>query len=255
MGLHTLKNIVVNMMHPGNAPVMAQKILVRMMELQRRHEETPMRRWCAEHIEDTAGTLRRINPDLWDEAQRFSATLHAQATHKLSGLPVNLGGGGHYPLLYFLIRLKSPQVVVETGVAAGYSSQTILAALAANRKGRLLSSDFPCFRFKNPEQYIGYLVDDGLRDRWKLFLGGDRQSLPQIVACCGAVDLFHYDSDKSYSGRQFALNFITPHLAPNGLVIMDDIQDNFFFRDYVTSHRVPFRIFEFENKYVGVLGL
>jgi predicted O-methyltransferase YrrM len=255
MALNTLKNIVINMMHSGYAPVMAQKILVRVMELHRRYEKTPMRQWCAQHVEDTAGALRTINRDLWDEAQRFSAALHARAKHKLGDLPVNLGGGGHYLLLYFLIRLKSPHVVVETGVAAGYSTQTILAALAANQRGRLLSSDFPCFRFQNPEQYIGYLVEDCLKDRWELFLGGDRKSLPQIIARCGTLDLFHYDSDKSYSGRQFALDLITPHLAPNGLVIMDDIQDNFFFRDYVTRRRISFRVFEFENKYVGVLGL
>lgn len=98
-------------------------------------------------------------------------------------------------------------------------------------------------------------MDEGLRERWDLFTGGDRANLPQIVARCGTVDLFSYDSDKSYSGRRFALDAVSPHLAPHGLVIMDDIQDNFFFRDYVTRHRVPFRVFEFEQKYVGVIGL
>lgn len=253
--LRTLKNVVTNLMCPGYASVMARKVLVRMREFQRRHEETPMRRWCAQHVEDTAGTLCTIDPGLWAEAQRFHTALQAEARRKLEPLNVHLGGGGHYPLLYFLVRYKNPNVVVETGVAAGHSTQTILAALAANGQGRLFSSDFPCFRFENPEQYIGLLVDDSLRGSWELFILGDRANLPQIIARCNTVDLFHYDSDKSYSGRQFALDTIASYLAPHGLVVMDDIQDNFFFRDYVTRRHLPFRIFEFEHKYVGVIGL
>lgn len=253
--LRTLKNVVINLMRPGYAPVMARKILIRMRELPRRRETTPMRLWCAKHVEDTAGVLGAMNPDLWNEAQRFSADFHAQARRKLESLNVGLGGGGHYPLLYFLVRYKKPDRVVETGVAAGYSTQTILTALAANGRGRLFSSDFPYFRFDSPEQYIGHLVEDGLRERWELFIRGDRTNLPRIIARCGTVDLFHYDSDKSYSGRRFALDTVAPHLAPHGLVVMDDIQDNFFFRDYVTRRCVAFRIFEFERKYVGVIGL
>ncbi len=253
--LRTLKNVVTNLMRPGYAPVMARKILIRLSEFPRRRETTPMRHWCARHVEDTAGVLGAIDPNLWSEAQRFGSDFQVQARRKLEPLNVGLGGGGHYPLLYFLVRHRKPDRVVETGVAAGYSTQTILAALAANGRGRLFSSDFPYFRFDNPEQYVGHLVDKGLRERWDLFTGGDRANLPQIIARCGTVDLFHYDSDKSYSGRKFALDAVSPHLAPRGLVIMDDIQDNFFFRDYVTRHHVPFRVFEFEKKYVGVIGL
>lgn len=253
--LHTLKNIATNLTRPGYAPVMARKILVRIREWHRRRETAPMRLWCARHVEDTAGVLRAIDAGLWDEAQRFSADFHERARRKLTSLDVGLGGGGHYPLLYFLVRYKNPNTVVETGVAAGYSTQTILSALAANGRGRLFSSDFPYFRFDNPEQYIGHLVDDSLRERWELFTRGDRANLPQIIAHCGTVDLFHYDSDKSYSGRRFAMDVIGPSLAPHSLVIMDDVQDNFFFRDYVACHRVPFRVFEFEQKYVGVIGL
>jgi predicted O-methyltransferase YrrM len=253
--LRSLKNIVANLTRPGYAPVMVRKILVRIGEWPRRREAASVRDWCAQHVEDTDDALRAINADLWNEAQRFSSDFHERARLKLEPLDVGLGGGGHYPLLYFLVRHRKPDRVVETGVAAGYSTQTILAALAANGRGRLFSSDFPYFRFDNPEQYIGHLVDEGLRERWELFTRGDRANLPQIIARCGTVDLFHYDSDKSYSGRKFALEAIAPRLAPHGLVIMDDIQDNGFFRDYVTSRHLPYRLFEFEKKYVGVIGL
>ena len=53
---------------------------------------------------------------------------------KLSKLEVSLGGGGNYILLYFLIIKFKPQNVVETGVAAGWSSLFILRALKKNGK-------------------------------------------------------------------------------------------------------------------------
>ena len=77
------------------------------------------------------------------------------AINKLSKLKVSLGGGGNYILLYFLILKFKPLNIVETGVAAGWTSLFILRALQKNGKGFLYSSDFPYFRLKNPEQYIG----------------------------------------------------------------------------------------------------
>ena len=56
-------------------------------------------------------------------------------------LPKNTGGGGNEALLFFLVRLINAKKVLETGVEAGASSQSILKALDLNGGGKLYSSD------------------------------------------------------------------------------------------------------------------
>ena len=68
------------------------------------------------------------------------------------------------------------------------------------------------------------------------------------------VDLFHYDSDKRYAGRQKAMELVSLKLADDGLVIMDDIHDNIFFMELCQRSDKPFKIFEFEGKHIGLLG-
>ena len=106
--------------------------------------------------------------------------LQISADEKLKALDYDLGGGGNSPLLYFLVRSMRPRIVVETGVAAGFSSSAILTALKENGEGILYSSDFPYFRIKNPEKYIGLLVDEELKGNWTCLKQGDRFNLPEI---------------------------------------------------------------------------
>jgi len=120
---------------------------------------------------------KSISPELWSEAAAFAENLRKKGATKLAVLPVKLGGGGRYDLLYFLTRFLRPRVVVETGVAAGYSTQAILKAIQVNGSGCLYSSDFPYFRLDQPEQYIGILVDDDLKANWELFIQGDAKNL------------------------------------------------------------------------------
>jgi hypothetical protein len=79
--------------------------------------------------------------------------------------------------------------------------------------------------------------------------------LPLILSQCQSVGLFHYDSDKSYKGRQFATALVSPKLAQNAVYLMDDIQDNTFFRDFVAETGVPFDVFRYEQKFLGAIGL
>ncbi len=248
--LQTLRNAT----RPGFLPVMARKVLVRIKERSwRAHPESQL--WAARHAEPVDEFARSIDPALWDEARAAGDELRRRGEAVLPPLGIDLGGGGHYPLLYFLVRHLRPQVVVETGVAAGYSSRAILSALAANDDGHLYSSDFPYFRLEDPEKYIGVLVEDRLRTRWTLRTRGDRTNLPEILAEVDGVDLFHYDSDKPVDGRRFAVDAVTPKLRPGGVLLMDDIQDNDFFREHVHAHGLAFRIFEFGGKYIGAIGL
>ena len=65
---------------------------------------------------------------------------------------------------------------------------------------------------------MGLIVPPDLRADWTLLIEGDRKNLPRIVAEIGAMDLFHYDSDKSLVGRRWATRLIAPRRAsPSGL--------------------------------------
>ena len=69
-----------------------------------------------------------------------------------------------------------------------------------------------------------------------------------------SIDLFHYDSDKSYSGKTNAMKILNSKLNSKTIIIYDDIQDNFHFRDYVKKNQKSFCILEFEGKYLGILN-
>lgn len=207
--------------------------------------KTGPKRWCEAQ-----------DPQLWTETLEFAAGLRARAVEVGTRVGHDIGYGARFELLYFLTRWKDPLVVVETGVAFGYSSTALLTALDRNgRGGRLWSSDFPYFRRDDPEALVGVLVPDDLREHWTLRTAGDDTNLPEIVAECGPIDFVHYDSDKTYTGRQRGMRTIDAHLAPGAVVLMDDIQDNLFFRDYVRERDVEPIVFGTRDFFVGAIGL
>jgi predicted O-methyltransferase YrrM len=149
-----------------------------------------------------------------------------------------------------------PVTILETGVLHGYSSAAFLTALRCNGDGgHLYSSDFPYFRERDPEALVGVLVPDALRPNWTLKLEGDRVNLPALLQQCPSVDLFHYDSDKSYGGRRWGTELVEPHLADGAVTLMDDIQDNLFFRDWTgASGRSPV-VLGTGSYFVGATGV
>jgi hypothetical protein len=256
MTLVKVLTIARNAARPAYFPVMAHKAYLR-ARYGTSGERRAATRWAAERCEDLATWAREIDSPLWDEAVGFADDLKAVVQSRLdelSRLGIDLGGGGCYELLYFLARLRRPKTVLETGVAAGWSTTAILSALRKNGEGYLYSSDFPYFRLPQPERFVGYLVPDDLKERWTIHLKGDRRNLDAILTPGVTVDLVHYDSDKSRSGREFFIERISRHLAPGVVLVMDDINDDLFFRDYVESQS-GFRVFEYYGKYLGVVGL
>jgi predicted O-methyltransferase YrrM len=248
-------NIMKNALRPGYFFTMAHKLALRASGTLRRNKPAVERAWCERHAEVVADFARGMDPELWEEAEDFGVTFARYAADRLRELDVRLGGGGHYPLAYFLTRRYKPAVAVETGVAAGYTSAAILTALEKNAQGHLYSSGFPYFRLDDPEKYIGYLVEDRLKARWTLHVKGDRANIPSILKSVGAIDFFHYDSDKSYEGRRWALDTVAVRLSPRAVVLMDDIQDNRYFREHVEQSGAAFRVFGFEGKFIGALGI
>ena len=254
--MSTLANVAKNALKPDYLPEMSRKVLERIRYGTR--QAASGQQWASERGQDLDAWARAIDAELWKESLAVAERMKSVGGKRMSELSENgvtMGGGGCYELLFFLTRLRRPDAVVETGVSTGWSSWAILEALQKNDSGRLMSSDFPYFRIKDPEQYIGYVVPENeqLRSRWKLWLKGDRKNLKEILSPGLTVDLFHYDSDKSRGGREFFGRAIASHLNPKTVVVMDDIGDDMFFAEY--SQSKPYVVFTYGTKHVGVVGL
>ena len=207
---------------------------------------------------DTDEYCKSIDPNLWNETKYECNKILNEGNKILEKFSHSLGGAGNFFLLYFFVRKFKPAIVIETGVAAGWSSVAILRAFKKNNFGKLFSSDFPYFRLKNPEKFIGVLVkNENNKDRWQLDVRGDEIAIPNFLNKIGNlnIDLVHYDSDKSYSGREFVLNKISKNLGKNSIIIFDDIQNNLHFKDYVTKYNSNYTVMQFKKKYLGIINL
>ncbi len=208
--------------------------------------------WLNQNKIDLSKYLKKIDNELWAESKNESEKIDDMGNKKLQKLNLKLGGGANLLLLYFLVRKIKPKIVIETGVAAGFSSLSILTAMKKNNYGCLYSSDFPYFRIKNPEKYIGYIIDEKFKN-WKLFIEGDDLNLPIILNQIeGKIDIFHYDSDKTFSGKKNTYELIKPYLGNKSLLIFDDIQDDGFFKVFVEKFDFNYKIFKSKGKYIGL---
>jgi predicted O-methyltransferase YrrM len=210
--------------------------------------------WLKKHKTSWEDYLKSMDLEIFDETREVIDKLIRENREKLKKLDVKLGGSANQFLLYFLIRKFKPSIIFETGVAAGHSSRAILKALKINQKGKLYSSDFPYFRIKNAEKYIGILVEEELKHKWHLSIEGDSVNIKEFLKIENTIDFFHYDSDKSYKGKQTTFNLVKKKISQGGIFIFDDIQDDNFFRDIATQNNFNFKVFSFENKYVGLIN-
>jgi hypothetical protein len=111
----------------------------------------------------------------------------------------------------------------------------------------------PYFRIKNPQSFIGILVPRELRSsNWQLEIQGDDLNIPRLLSHKSKLQLIHYDSDKRKSGRRKFLSRLERHLDDDCILIMDDIQNNLAFKEYVELNNKVFTVIRSEGKYVGI---
>jgi predicted O-methyltransferase YrrM len=137
--------------------------------------------------------------------------------------------------LYGVIRSLRPQVVVETGVAAGVSTSFIGAALIENGHGRLISIDLPPAPVKLVDgasydwskRGVGWAIPDRLRealgDRHTLIREDVRTSLPRLLDDVSDIDCFIHDDLHSPDHMRWEFDLVWPCLRPGGVIVADDI--------------------------------
>lgn len=211
-------------------------------------------KWCTGRAIDTAEFFRVQFPGFPAPLDPFQVHTedYRYATQKVKETPYTLGGGGNTFLLYNCCKAISAGNVVETGVAYGWSSLSILLALGERPDAKLYSTDMPYANMGN-EDFVGIVVPEKFRKQWELFREADVSGIPKILAKVKSLDLIHYDSDKSYVGRMQTYPKLWNKLRPGGIFISDDIQDNTAFRDYSEKLGITPYVISFDGKFVGVI--
>ena len=211
------------------------------------------REWAAQRAVPVAEALQAIAlANIGQDIPKLPAGILNDAHQRAAACPLTMGGAGDFNLLYAGVRLSGARRVIETGVAYGWSSLAILAALEGREGAKLVSVDMPYPKMNN-EDYVGIVEPERLRSNWNLVRMPDRPGLRIAIARArGAIDLCHYDSDKSWWGRKYGYPLLWDALTPRGVFISDDIQDNMAFAEFVTSRDLNFSVTEFEGKFVGI---
>jgi hypothetical protein len=119
--------------------------------------------------------------------------------------------------LYAFVISAKPEVIVETGVANGITTNIILKALEETG-GTLHSFDVDP-RTKNVYQGKG---------NWNFHLleGDFERDLEDQVSRIGKVDLWIHDSNHGYQWQAFEYNLAIAVLNPDGLIVSDDIDSS-----------------------------
>ena len=126
-----------------------------------------------------------------------------------------------------IVRLTRPAVMVETGVALGFTTATVLQAMADSGRGHLYSVDLPALQY-DPADPVGRAVPTSLADRWTLELGDSRKKLGPLCARVAPVDVFLHDALHTYSSQLREYRAVWPFIRPGGLVISDDVNNPAF---------------------------
>lgn len=208
--------------------------------------------WAAERAVPLAEALAVVGLEAQGPLPALSPETLAEARERMALSQVEMGGAGDLDLLHAVAVLSGATRVIETGVAYGWSSLSLLSAIAERPGARLVSVDMPYPKMGN-DPFVGIVVPDHLRPHWTLLREPDRPGIERAIALVGQpLDLVHYDSDKSHAGRRYGYPLLWNALRPGGIFISDDIQDNFGFREFMERTGTPFAVTGMGGRYVGM---
>lgn len=126
-----------------------------------------------------------------------------------------------------IVALMRPRVMVETGVAFGFTTATVLRVMREADSGHLYSVDLPPLQY-DPADPIGRAVPDELMDRWTLRLGDSRSVLGPLAADVAPIDVFLHDALHTYSSQLREYRTVWPHMRPGAILASDDVANPAF---------------------------
>ena len=217
-------------------------------------------KWCQKNAVTTEEAILQITgKTIRKPIKELFLDIFLDAKKRADSCPVKMGGAGNIDLLYYLSEYLKAENVIETGVAYGWSALAILLSLSSRKNAKLISTDMPYPGLDNSE-YVGCVIPDTLKEKWKLISESDTYALPKALDNFNHLDLCHYDSDKYYEGRMWAYPKLWKLLRDGGILISDDIENNLAFKDFSKSIskkpliiKLPNSNKSYKFQYIGVL--
>jgi predicted O-methyltransferase YrrM len=209
--------------------------------------------WCTTKAVDTNSALRQLFPDISRNPVDLTVSFPKEfiyAKDKFESTPYEMGGAGNMNLLFNICENIKAKYVLETGVAYGWSSLSVLLSIKNIQDSLLISTDMPYPKMGN-EDFVGIVIPNELKKHWRLFQESDLSGLPKAFKLVEQLDVVHYDSDKSYIGRINSYPLLYNKLRKGGIFISDDIQDNIAFKDFCEKLKITPIVISFDDKYVG----
>lgn len=164
---------------------------------------------------------------------------------------------GLIAVYYAIIRELKPSVIVETGTAAGASTVFLLAAVAKNGHGKVISIDLPSVAGELTmgrtieKDDVGYFIPEFLKAPWDYRIGDAKALLPAVLME-EEVEVFIHDSLHTRT-HMFYEYTVARALMPHGAVIAsDDITMNNSFDSFLAAHMLT-GYATLENQNFGVV--
>ena len=144
-------------------------------------------------------------------------------------------------LLYILCRILKPRIAVETGVASGFSSASILQALEDNQAGEHYSIGLHYREGVTIPvgKELGWVIPEHLKHRWRLILGESFRVLPRLLKELGTIDIFLHDSRHTYRTMMKEYTIVWPYLPRGALLLSHDVELNDAFFDFCDKVGYP----------------
>ncbi len=232
---------------------LALKIKARLINAEKENTEDEALAWCRSLVEDIPVVFEKLFPGKpYYNVQETFPDVFTYAYKQQEDCPFKMGGPGCIDFLYSTIRASGGKKLMETGVAYGWSSLAMLLAIDNVENGALISVDMPYAKMGN-QDFVGTVIPRSLRRNWTLFREPDVSGVPKAMLLLKQVDVCHYDSDKSYTGRMRSSRYIWKRLSRNAVFITDDINDNTGFRDFCREIGREPAIISWSEKYIGIL--
>ena len=210
--------------------------------------------WCQKHCISIEEMFEKFSLDkrYLNEKEIFEPEYIKKINNIINHSNSNFGGQAFIDLLFLVCESIQVKSAIETGVAYGWSTASILKSLS-KRSGILVSVDMPMVK-QQDYHLIGVAVKKDYYKNWFLLREPDKFGLLKAIKKLNySFQIAHYDSDKTYYGRKWAYPILYKYLEKNGFLISDDIEDNMCFCEFVTKNKLKFSILRCQNKFVGVI--